>query len=139
MTTWSILFPAQPRTFPYRRTIRTCLRALHILTTGVLLGGHMFDQPPEILLAWLWGSIVSGLLLFATDLHASCAVLIELRGMAVFVKILLLLLIPLMWESRVSLLIASLIIGAVSSHIPRTYRHRLLFLKDKIVVDERRG
>ena len=99
----------------------------------------MFDQPPEILLAWLWGSIVSGLLLFATDLHASCAVLIELRGMAVFVKILLLLLVPFMWESRVPLLIASLIIGAVSSHIPRTYRHRLLFLKDKIVVDERRG
>ena len=139
MTTWSILFPAQPRTFPYRRTIRICLRTLHILTTGVLLGGHMFDQPPEVLLAWLWGSIVSGLLLFATDLHASCAVLIELRGMAVFVKILLLLLVPFMWEFRVPLLIASLIIGAVSSHIPRTYRHRLLFLKDKIVVDERRG
>ena len=115
------------------------LRTLHILATSVLLGGHIFDQPPDMLVPWLWGSVISGLLLFATDLHASCAVLFELRGMAVFIKILLLLLIPFMWESRVQLLIASLIIGAVSSHIPRTYRHRLFFLKDKIIVDERRG
>lgn len=139
MRAWSILFPAQPRNFPLRRGIRTILRALHILATGVLLGGHVFDQPPDILVVWLWGSVVSGLLLFATDLHASCAVIFELRGMAVFVKLLLLILVPFMWESRVPLLVASLLIGAVSSHVPRTYRHRLLFFKDKFVVDERRG
>lgn len=115
------------------------LRALHILTTGVLLGGHMFDQPPDMLVTWLWGSVVSGLLLFATDVHASCAVIFEVRGIAVIVKLLLLALVPFMWELRVPLLMTSLIIGAVSSHVPRTYRHRLLFFKDKIVVDERRG
>lgn len=139
MNTWSTLFPSLPRSFPFRRGLRTILRALHILTTGVLLGGHIFDQPSEILLVWLWGSIISGLSLYATDLYASCAVVFEVRGIAVFVKLLLLLLVPVMWESRVPLLIAVLIIGAVSSHVPRTYRHRLLFFKDRLVVDERRG
>lgn len=115
------------------------LRALHILTTGVLLGGHIFIQPPEILIPWLWGSIISGLLLFATDLYASCAVVFEVRGIVVFVKLLLLLLVPILWDARVPLLITILIIGAVSSHMPRTYRHRLLFVKNKLVVDERRG
>ena len=79
--------PPEPRSFPFRRGLRTLLRALHILTTGVLLGGHVFDQPQELLTPWLWGSIVTGLVLFATDLYASCAVLLEARGVAVFVKI----------------------------------------------------
>ena len=139
MKAWDLLFPSTPRSFPFRRGIRTLLRALHILTTGVLLGGHIFDQPSEILMPWLWGSIVSGLLLFATDIYASCAILFEARGMAVFTKLFLMLLIPFMWESRVTLLVAILVIGAVSSHLPRTYRHRVLFFKDKIVVDQRHG
>ena len=133
------LFPPEPRTFPFRRGARTLLRALHILATGVLLGGHIFDQPPAVLMPWLWGSIVSGLLLFATDMYASCAVVFEARGTAVFIKLLILLMIPLMWEYRVSLLIAASLIGAVSSHLPRSYRHRLLFYRDSLVVDERRG
>lgn len=139
MSLSAILFPAEPRSFPFRRGLRTMLRALHILATGVLLGGHVFEQPQELLTHWLWGSIVTGIALFATDLHASCAILLEARGVAVFVKIALMILIHFMWDQRVALLSAVLVIGAVSSHLPRTYRHRLLFLKDKVVVDQRRG
>lgn len=139
MTLWPVLFPTQPRSFPFRRGLRTILRALHILTTGVLLGGHVFGQAPEVLIVWLWASVISGLLLFATDLYASCAIVFEVRGFAVFIKVLLLLLVPILWEFRVPLLITILIIGAVSSHVPGTYRHRLLFFKNKLVVDERRG
>ena len=134
-----VLFPAEPRSFPFRRGIRPLLRALHIMTTGVLLGGHIFEQSAELLLPWLWGSIGTGLALFATDLYASAAVILEVRGMAVFVKIGLLMLIPVMWDHRVALLTAALIIGAISSHLPRTYRHLLLFFRDKVVVDQRRG
>ncbi len=135
----SVLFPSEPRSFPFRRGIRTLLRALHILTTGVLLGGHIFVQSQEALMPWLWGSILTGLILLATDLYASCAILLEARGVAVVVKIGLMMLVPVMWEQRIFLLVSALMIGAVSSHLPRTYRHRLLFLKDKIVVDQRRG
>ena len=133
------LFPSTPRSFPFQRVIRTLLRGLHILTTGVLLGGHIFTQSPETLMPWLLGSVLTGLLLFATDLYASCAILLEARGVAVFVKIGLLMLVPMFWDQRIPLLIAALMIGAVSSHLPRTYRHRLLFFKDKVVVDQRRG
>lgn len=139
MTLWSVLFPTQPRTFPFRRGLRTILRASHVLTTGVLLGGHVFDQPSEVLIMWLGASLISGLLLFATDLHASCAIAFEVRGFAVLIKILLLLLVPILWEFRVPLLVAILFIGVVSSHLPGTYRHRLLFFRDNLVVDERRG
>lgn len=136
---WNALFPAAPRDFPLRRATRSALRTLHILFTGILLGGHVFEQPAGVLTGWLWGSIVSGLVLFATDLYASCAVLFEVRGVAVLAKLLLLLLVPLMWDLRVWLLAAALVIGAVSSHLSRDHRHRLLFFKDRLSVDRRRG
>jgi hypothetical protein len=139
MNTWSTFFPAKPRHFPCRRGLRTLLRALHILTTGVLLGGHVFNQSPDSLQVRLLGSIVTGMLLLATDLYASCALIFEVRGVVVLVNLFLLLLVPFMWDYRVSLLVAILVIGAVSSHMPGNYRHRLLFFNNRLTVDERRG
>ncbi len=117
--------------------MRIALRSVHIFTTGTLVGGYIFDQSAAVLLPWLWGSVISGILLLATDLHASFAVLCELRGIAVIVKVLLMLLIPLFWEARVPLLLAALVVGAVSSHMPRRYRHLVLLFPDRFAVDTR--
>ncbi len=133
------LFPVIPRDFPFRRSMRTFLRTIHIFTSGVLLGGLIFNQPMAILEPWLFGAVISGLLLMATDLHASFAVLCELRGLAVIVKIILLILVPVFWEARVQLLIAALVIGSVSSHMPKRYRHKILLFQNHIVPDQRGG
>lgn len=123
----SLLFPEQPRTFPYRRTIRTLLRTLHILTTGTLIGGHVFAQPVTVLEPWLWMSVLSGFLLLATDMHASMNVFFQVHGLVVLVKVALLMLVPVFWDHRVALLIAVLVVGSVSSHMPGRFRHKLLF------------
>ncbi len=136
---FSSLFPKIPRDFPFRRSMRTLLRTIHIFTSGILLGGLIFNQPVAILEPWLMGAVISGLFLMATDLHASFAVLCELRGMAVMVKILLLVLVPVFWEARVHLLIAALVIGSVSSHMPKRYRHKVLLFQNYIVPDQRGG
>ena len=120
------LFPDKPRDLPYRRTIRILLRALHILTAGTLVGGHIFNQPLTILEPWLWATVITGLLMLLTDIHSSMAFFFELRGIAVLLKILLLLLIPFFWKQRVAILIAVLLIGAISSHLPKRYRHKTL-------------
>ncbi len=83
----SMLFPEPHRTFPFRRTVRTALRSIHILTIGTLLGGHIFNQPVELLEPWLWGSVISGLLLLATDLHASMEALYQIHGVIVLAKV----------------------------------------------------
>ncbi len=70
----------------------------------------------------------------ATDLHASVAVLCEARGIAVIAKVVLLLLIPVFWEVRVPLLVIILLIGAVSSHMPKRMRHRVLIFPNRFVV-----
>lgn len=135
----SFLFPDVPRDFPFRRAVRTALRALHLLTTGVLLGGHVFGQPRDQLIGWLWGSIISGALLLATDLHASFAVLCQVRGLLMAPKLVLVALVYFFWEARVPLLIAALVIGAVGSHMPGSLRYHLLFLRGRVARDERSG
>ena len=133
------LFPDPPRDFPLRRITRAVLRAAHILAGGVLLGGYVFSAPGPLLSAWWYATLISGLLLLATDLHASCAALVEVRGMAVVAKVGLLLLVPAAGAHAVWVLGIVLIVGAVSSHLPGRYRHRALFLRDRVTVDTRHG
>lgn len=120
------LFPAEPRDFPYRRSLRILLRTLHILATGVLLGGCVFNQPAAALAPWLTASAGTGLALVVIDLHASLMVLVELRGLMLLIKLLLLILIPVFWDLRIHLLVIVLFLGAIGSHMPKSYRHKIL-------------
>lgn len=135
----SVLFPEEPRDFPGRRGLRSILRAGHILTTGVLLGGHVFAQPKEVLLVWLVASVATGAAIFLTDLHASFGVLCELRGALVLIKIGLVAASGVFWDARIVLLVAAVFIGAIGSHMPGTFRHRVLFLRHLVVADRRHG
>ena len=139
MSRFDWLFPDPPRDFPLRRTTRSILRALHILSGGVLLGGYVFGEPEAALQLWWLAAVVSGVLLLCTDLHASFAVMIEVRGAIVVGKFALLLLVPLAGEHGVYLLAAVLMIGAIGSHMSGRYRHQLLFMRDRFAVDRRHG
>ena len=119
--------------------LRLSLRALHIMTIGVFLGGHIFHQSISILEPWLWAAILSGLAILLTDIYSSFAVLFEVRGIVILVKILLLSLITIFWEQRIFLLVLILFIGAISSHMPKRYRHKLLFFESVIIPDQRSG
>ncbi len=135
----SFLFPDPPRDFPGRRGVRTGLRALHILAAGTLLAGHIFDLPRDTLAPWLIACLATGAVLIATELHASFAFACEVRGVLVGIKFLLVAAVPLAWDVRVALLIAALGIGVVGSHMPGRYRHRLLWMRGRVAVDERKG
>ncbi len=134
---WRALFPREPRGFPFRRSVRIALRTTHILTTGVLFGGYVFDVASSALEFWLWSSVVSGLLLFATDLFATLATLFELHGVAVIAKLALLACVPVFWDYRVSLLVLIFVIGGISSHMPSRFRHKLLMFEGRIVTVRR--
>jgi len=109
------------------------------MTTGVFLGGHIFHQPVSVLEPWLWVAILSGLAILLTDIYSSFAVLFEIRGLVILLKIALLCLIPFFWEQRIFILVLILFIGAISSHMPKRYRHKLLFFESVIIPDQRSG
>ena len=134
----SWLFPEEPRDFPFRRALRTVLRAAHIFSSGTLLGGTLFDVPPNALTPWLHSSLLSGMALLLTDLHASLAILFEVRGLAALLKLILLCGTSLVPSATLPLLIATLVIGTVSSHMPGRYRHKMLFGR-QFKPDRRKG
>ena len=123
-------FPPQVRYFPLRRTVRIGLRTLHILTAGTFVGGHIFAQPADILMPWFIAAMVTGFLLLLTDLYASCAFLCEMRGIAVLAKLLVLGSVAVFPESALILLVSVVMIGAVSSHLPKRYRHHVMVGKE---------
>lgn len=136
---FKLLFPLRPRQFPHRRAACIVLRTAHIMATGIFLGGHVLGVTSAPLEPWLWLSVISGLLLFAIDLHASFVALFEVHGIVVMVKILLLLTLPLFWQHRVALLIVILVIGSISSHMPGRYRHKLLLYSTRLAPYQRRA
>lgn len=136
---FKILFPLVPREIPHSRSVRIALRTAHILATGVFLGGHVFRAAPAALEPWMWFSIISGLLLFATNLLASFTALFEVHGVMVILKTGLLAAMPLFWNHRVALLIIILVIGGISSHMPGRYRHKLLLYPTRLAPYQQRG
>jgi len=119
-----LLFPQEYREFPHQRLALNLLRAMHILSFSVLVGGLFFNQPTEFLFPWILATIISGISMFAIDLFNSCIALFEIRGIAIIVKVLLLLLIPLTegW-AQILVLFTVVIFASFISHTSRRIRH----------------
>jgi hypothetical protein len=118
-----LLLPRPKREFPAQRWVRIGVRTWHLLSMGYLLGGTaqglaLADQP-----FGLWGTLASGLVFAALELYASCIWLFQLKGLAVIAKLLLLGAAAVSSGSGMPYLIAALVIGGISSHMPGKYRY----------------
>lgn len=118
-----VLFPDPPRRIPAHRAISIALRTAHLASFGTLLGGHVFDVDHSRLLPFLLATIATGAGLMALELASSCAWLFMGKGVAVLLKLLLLAMIPIFWEHRVSILLVVVVIASVSSHMPSRLRY----------------
>ena len=118
-----ILFPEQPRKLPYARAWSIALRTAHIGVTGILFGGHVFDEPAERLLIWLWLTIATGVGLIVIEAYPHCRWFYQGRGVMVLVKLVLLGIIPLLWNYRVAILVVVIVIASVGSHMPGRFRY----------------
>ncbi|MFQ5656606.1 MAG: hypothetical protein ACE5G5_03630 [Candidatus Methylomirabilales bacterium] len=117
-------FPEQIRFLPGARAWSITFRTLHLAAFGVLLGGHAFAVDPEKLLPSLWLTILSGIGLIALEVYATGFYWLFLgKGVAVLVKLGLLVAVPFFWEQRVWLLLAVVVIASVGSHMPSRFRH----------------
>ncbi len=119
----SLLFPDPPRRIPAHRAISIALRTAHLASFGTLLGGHVFDVDHSRLLPLLLATIATGAGLMALELASTCAWLFMGKGVAVLLKLLLLAMIPLFWEHRVSILLVVVVIASVGSHMPSRFRY----------------
>jgi hypothetical protein len=119
----ALLFPDPPRPIPAHRPLGIALRTAHLMCFGTLVGGHVFDVEAPRLFPFLIATIATGVALMALELVSSCVWLFTGKGVMVLAKLLLLLTIPVFWEHRVALLLATVVVASVSSHMPSRFRH----------------
>jgi hypothetical protein len=118
-----LLFPEPVRVLPHARAWNIAFRTAHIAVTGILLGGHVFDVPEERLRTVLYLCIATGLALVALEAYPSCRWVYQGRGVLVLAKLALLCTIPLLWDYRVPILLAVVVIASVGSHMPARFRY----------------
>jgi hypothetical protein len=126
------LFPEEPRRLPWGRPFQIALRTLHIVAMAMVLGGLARGGTYETLLAWIWATVFSGVLLLALDLWKSGRFLVQGAGMAVLLKLTLLGLGNLFPEARLGWYLASTALASIGSHMVSSWRH-FSFLEWRVV------
>jgi hypothetical protein len=120
---YTLLFPDPPRRVPCERGINIALRSAHLMTFGILLGGHVFDIAPHRLILYLYLTVASGVGLIAVELYRSCRWIYLLKGVLVILKLMLLVAAGIWWDQRVALLLFVVLLGSVGSHLPARFRY----------------
>lgn len=110
-----------------RRWLNIVVRTTHIASMAVLVGGHAFDVAPARLLPCLWLTLATGATLLAIESGARPIWLREGRGLLTVAKLALICAVPFAWDARLPLLVATIVLASVGSHMPSRYRHWLAF------------
>jgi hypothetical protein len=105
------------------RACNIALRTAHIGITGMLLGGHFFGVAAGRLLPLLYLAVLTGAALGIAEVYPNLRSVFEVRSLVIAAKVLLLCLVPLLWNYRFDILIAVLVMASAGSHMPRRYRH----------------
>ncbi len=130
----SLLFPDPPRRVPCERGWNIALRTAHLMTFGILVGGHVFGIAPHRLILYLYLTIASGAGLIAMELYRSCRWLYLGKGILVLLKLGCLVAAGIWWEQRVAFLLLVVVLGSVGSHMPSRFRHYSL-LHGRVIDD----
>ena len=107
----------------FTRILRTSLRAIHLIAVAAYYGGNAFDVAPERMEVALASVLGSGLLFMAYEVWRSPLWLVQVRGAATFLKVALLLLVPVFWSQRMVLLTVMMVVGVFVSHMPSGIRY----------------
>ncbi len=116
----------------WSRALDILLRTGHIGVAGILLGGAIFQASSPAVHQYAWLVVATGLGLVATELHHSLRWPHEGRGLLAMSHMLPVALLHLWPALCIELLWMALVVGAIGSHMPRTWRHwSLLYGKVK--------
>ena len=112
-----------------KRWSKIGLRTLHLLSVAGVGGGILFGLEPDLWFSYWWLAMVSGGLMMLMDIVSTPVWIVQVRGLAIFLKLILLLFIgkEAAWDSL--LLIMIIILSAVISHAPGNLRYYSIYHK----------
>lgn len=110
------------------RLLNVACRTVHLLAFAFLLGASAGDADPARVATLFWWTAGSGVALVGLELlMAGPRWVVEVRGLAVALKLALLGLVPWAWEHRTVLLVAAAVVASAGAHAPRWLRHAALW------------
>ncbi len=127
MSLFHTLFPAQSRDFPGKRWSDIALRTVHLIGLLGVAGGLLFAAERSLWWPYLQLTVASGLAMMALSIWSNAIILIQLRGIAIAIKLLLLALIPLTDGADLGLLVAAVIISGLIAHAPGNVRYYSIY------------
>ena len=117
------LFPTKTRTFKNKRWVKISLRTLHLIGIAGIGAGVFFDVSPNQWQSFLILTSVSGILFVLLEIWGNGVWLIQIRGVVLYIKIILLLLIPLLPAYESMILIIVICLASIISHAPGDVRY----------------
>ena len=114
-----------------KRWSKISLRTLHLVAVAGVGGGILFGIDKQLWLNYWWLALISGALMMLIDAASNPAWLVQVRGVAIILKLILLLFIG--WGSECCtgwdefLLFIIIVISAVISHAPGNLRYFSLY------------
>ena len=110
-----------------KRWSKISLRTIHLLAVAGVGGGILFGLEKELWLNYWWLALVSGAFMMLMDLIANPLWIVQVRGSAVTLKLILLALLGGSPDWDRFLLIVIIVISAVVSHAPGNLRYYSLY------------
>jgi len=105
------------------RAWNIALRTAHLAAMGILLGGHAFGVPAADLLPALWWTIGTGIGLGTLEAGLRFEWFHQGRGLVTLAKLGLVLSVLWLWDYRLSILLAVVVLASVGSHMPARFRY----------------
>ena len=119
----------------FKRWTKISLRTLHLVSVAGVGGGILFGLDREIWYAYWWLSVTTGVLLILIDALANPVWWIQVRGLTVYVKLILLVCLWKFPHWDFALLLVIIVLSAVISHAPSKLRYYSIYHKKIIRSD----
>ncbi len=115
------------------RAWNIAFRTAHIVTMGILLGGHTFAVAREQLYPMLVATVLTGIGLSLLEVGGGVVWFHQGRGLMTLAKLGLIGLVPWFWERRVMLLVAAAVLASIGSHMPARFRYYSVLYRQVIL------
>jgi len=106
-----------------KRWSKISLRTLHLLAVAGVGGGILFALEKDLWINYWWLALVSGVLMTVMDIAANPVWIVQVRGVVIIFKLILLALMVSYPAWGSFLLLVIIIISAVISHAPGKLRY----------------
>ncbi len=118
-----------------KRWTKISLRTLHILAVAGVGGGILFGLEKGLWINYWWLALVSGVLMMLIDIISNPVWVVQVRGLVIFLKLILLAFMGNGAGLDSLLLALIIIISAVISHAPGKLRYYSLYHRKVISSD----